>query len=110
MAGFGVTTEVSGGYSLASCSPAELASAFPTTHDFATIKNVRRANLSGRLVSNFATVSKRTAVHPICFREDGLTLAAAIAFALSPAVLLIIESCFQNLLDTGIVPALKALL
>jgi hypothetical protein len=41
-----------------------------------------------------------------------LPLAAGIAFALSlsPAVLLIVESYFQNLLKTGIIPALKALL
>ena len=62
--------EFPAGYSLASCSPAELASAFPTTHDFATIKSVSRADLSGRFVSNFAAVSKRTAVHQcISFRR-----------------------------------------
>ena len=33
-----------------------------------------------------------------------------LAVALSLAVLLIVESCFQNLLKTGIIPALKALL
>src|SRR5271169_1374020 len=55
--------EFPAGYSLASCSPAELASAFPRQHDFATIKVARRANISGRFVSNFGAVSKRTAAH-----------------------------------------------
>ena len=55
--------EFPAGYSLASCSPAVPASAFPASTILQEWSFVRRADFSERYVSNVAAVSKKTAVH-----------------------------------------------